>query len=181
MSTFPDQEESERAIAAVSGSDAFRIVMRGSAIVEDQLKKAVDAAFRGGTPDGLKGLRVPAQLELAKALGFVSPEVAHAIKELRRIRHRLAHGSKEEITPDDVRALREAVEHVFGKNLQALPENEPDVLSYFVYAIWYALGSDAEYALQKRAEADEAVASKKMKGVPVEVIRELLESESSGV
>jgi hypothetical protein len=55
MSTFLDQEESEKAVAAVSRSDAFRIVMRGSAIVEDQLKKAVDAPFAAVLLMALKG------------------------------------------------------------------------------------------------------------------------------
>jgi hypothetical protein len=174
-----DPQESEKVFSIVGDSDPFRVVIRGSAIIEDQLKKVVDAAFRDGTPSDLRGLRVPSQLALAEALGFVSPEVVSAIKELRRIRHRIAHGSNEEITPDDVRALRKAVEHVFGKDLRTIEQTDENPLGVFLFAIWYAIGSDAEYALQGRAEADEALASRKMKGVPLEDIRKLLESDSS--
>jgi hypothetical protein len=179
-SRFLTPEESDRALAIVNNADdSFRVVIRGSALIEDQLKKVINAGFRDGTPAELKGLRIPAQLALAEALGLVTPDVVNAITALRRIRHRLAHGSNEEVTKDDVRTLLKAFEQIFRDVAPDRERSEADQLRFVVYGIWHATGSDAEYALQKRAEADEALLSKRLKGLPPEVIRGLLQTEGA--
>jgi hypothetical protein len=58
---FDTPEESERAFAILTEADPFRLVIRGHALVEDVLARAIDAAFREGTPAELRRLRLPAR------------------------------------------------------------------------------------------------------------------------
>jgi hypothetical protein len=74
------------------------------------LDGAIEAAFRTGTPDELKRLRLPARLALAQALELLTDEVATAIAALAKIRNRLAHGGDDVVTADERRALRDAFE-----------------------------------------------------------------------
>lgn len=162
-----------------NASDSFRVVIRGSALIEDQLKEVVNAAFRDGTPAELKGLRIPAQLALAEALGFVTPDVVKRDRVASPDQAPLAHGSNEEVTKDDVCTLLKSFQKIFRDVEPGREQSEVDQLRFVVYGIWYATGSDAEYALQKRAETDEAFLSKRLKGLPPEVIQGLLQTEGA--
>jgi hypothetical protein len=108
LTTFETPEELKEAIATITdpNADGFRVVIRGCALVDDRIARVVDTALGEGAPRELKRMRVPDQLALAQALNFLTPDVVDAIKTLREIRHRLAHGSDEELTKADLRKLR---------------------------------------------------------------------------
>jgi hypothetical protein len=72
-------------------NDLFRLVIRGFALISEELDEAVANAFGGPIPSELSRLRLPARLALAEALGAVTPELSVAIQRLGKIRHRLAH------------------------------------------------------------------------------------------
>jgi hypothetical protein len=186
MSPFGPPDEDAKAEALLHEEDPFRVVIRGYALIDDRLKNVLNAAFVGGTPDELSGLRLKSRLALAQALGFVAPEVAGAIKALGKIRHRLAHGSDEEVTKSDVRSLFAEFKEILGDGVVEAEwgeidhSSEIDLLRAGVLTIWEWMGIDASRAVAKRAELDAALAEKRKQagGLPVERIRELLQQDS---
>ena len=184
LSPFGPPDEDAKAEALFHEEDPFRVVIRGYALIDDRLKNVLNAAFVGGTPDELSGLRLKSRLALAQALGFVAPEVAGAIKALGKIRHRLAHGSDEEVTKSDVRSLFTEFKEILGDGVVEAEwgeiDSEIDQLQAAVWTIWEWMGIDASLAVAKRAELDAALAEKRKQAgrLPVERIRELLQQDS---
>jgi hypothetical protein len=88
--------------------DLFRLVIRGFALISDELDKAIANAFGGFIPDELNRLRLPARLALAHALGAVTPGLGAAIQRLGKVRHRLAHTASGEATDAEIRGLTDA-------------------------------------------------------------------------
>ena len=68
FTAFDTEEESARAFAILTEEDPFRLVIRGHAMVEDMLDRAINAAFCDGTPRELAKLRLGARVALAEAL-----------------------------------------------------------------------------------------------------------------
>jgi hypothetical protein len=121
---------------------------------------------------------------LPRRSGLFHPEVAEAIKALGKIRHRLAHGSDEEVTKSDVRSLFAEFEEIVGDGRDCGAEeldqaSEIDQLQASVWGIWDWMGFDASVAVAKRAELDAALAeNRKQAGGLPERIRELLQQNS---
>ena len=188
VSEFDSPEESRTAFDLISEADPFRLI-RGHASVEETLDRAIDAAFRAGTPPELKNLRLPARLALAEALELVTEEVVTAIKALAMVRNRLAHGGDDLVTVEEIRTLRAAFQPFDeGSDVELDDWSEDAQLRIIVAGIWQATYFTVEYALDKRAELDMALAAWRKRGaLSVEELGELLadsdlelESEEDG-
>jgi hypothetical protein len=62
--------------------DRFRLVIRGFALISDEVDQAITNAFGGPIPSELSRLRLPARPAPAQALGAVTPELSVAIQRL---------------------------------------------------------------------------------------------------
>lgn len=152
-------EEYNRAseIFAEAG-DPFRLVIRGNALIEEVVDEAIDNAFKG-TPAQLKHLRLAARLSLAEALELITPEVAKAVTALAKIRNRLAHGVDADVTDEDVRSLRRAVEP-FGEPDDSWDDYPGEShLPMAIATIWVSTRQTVDFALGRRAEAEAALAA----------------------
>jgi hypothetical protein len=102
----PPKEEVVGGIEEIlSEKDPFRLVIRGFALISDLLDEAISNAFGDHIPRELSGLRIPARLALANALGAVTPELSQAIQRLGKIRHRLAHTMADDATDEEALEL----------------------------------------------------------------------------
>lgn len=154
------QEEYDRATDIFAGEDdPFRLVIRGHALIEEVVDQGIDNAFADGMPAELKRLRLAARLSLAQALELITPEVAKAVTTLAKIRNRLAHGVDADVTDEDVRSLLRVLE----------PFAEPDDpwdryhadyhLGLAIATIWVSARQTVDFALERRADAEAALAA----------------------
>lgn len=139
-------------------NDLFRLVIRGFALISEELDEAVANAFGGPIPSELSRLRLPARLALAEALGAVTPELSVAIQRLGKIRHGLAHKVAGEATDEEVRGLWDAIS---GEGeLNGLDPNDyspSDQLRLAISALWTAVDDAGAEAWVLRAEAQKAL------------------------
>ena len=119
--------------------DSFRLVIRGTSLIEEVLKDALGAAFSDGTPRELEYLPLKVRVAFAGALELITPEIGSAVKTLGQIRNRLAHGSEAQITDADVRALVRAVEPIWDDELPMDAYPEDDYLRLAIATTWLAV------------------------------------------
>ena len=163
--------------------DAFRVIIRGQAAIEDVLDEAIDAAFTGGTPGELKRLRLPSRLALAAALELLTTEVAAAIALLAKIRHQFAHGAADELTDDHVKLLRDFTAGFYPpEEVNADDFSPDDLLRIVVGTVWHLTQDTVKDALDKRATAEAVLAeaalaeSRRRRALSASKIAELLAS-----
>jgi len=139
--------------------DLFRLVIRGFALICEELDEAVANAFGGPIPSDLSRLRLPARLALAQALGAVTPELSVAIQRLGKIRHRLAHTVAGEATDEEVRGVWDAISGEGDELEHADPDeySPGDQLRLAISAIWGAVDNAGADAYVQRAEAQNAL------------------------
>jgi hypothetical protein len=176
MTSFETPEESARASAILAERDAFRLVIRGHALVEEFLDRAINDAFRDGTPAELRRLRLPARLALAEALELITTQVSTAIATFAKVRNRLAHGGDDAVTAQELEHLHAAAAPFLGDDIDLRNYDEDDQLRILVWALAQATSYTVEYALAKRQEA-EAVLDvwQRRNALTGDQIRELLE------
>jgi hypothetical protein len=138
--------------------DLFRLVIRGFALISDELDEAIENAFGGPIPSELSRLRLPARLALAEALSAVTPEISLAIQRLGKIRHRLAHSVAGEASDNEIRGVWEATVAAGELDDQDPEEYSPgDELRLAISALWTAVDDAGAEAYVMRAEAQKAL------------------------
>jgi hypothetical protein len=86
------------------------------------------------------------------------------------------------VTKDDRRTVQEVLESLFDETLQVDNFSEDEQLALAVLGIWRSMGIDVEAAVDKRAEIEAELASRrKLKGLSAEKVRELLRRAGDAV
>jgi hypothetical protein len=126
-------------------------------------------------------MRLPARIALAEALELITTAVANGISAVAKIRNRLAHGGDDNVTAAEVRSLREAFAPFEGDDIDFDRYAKQDQLRILVAGIWQATDYTVEYALEKRADAELALAAwRKRNALSAEQIAELLQRVETG-
>jgi hypothetical protein len=113
---------------------------------------------------------------------LITNEVAVAAKALADVRHRLAHGGEDAVTDEEFQTLRNAFDPLIGDDIDLDEWSEEDQLRIIVAGIWQSTGFTVEYALEKRAEAEAALAAWRKRGaLSAEQIRELLKNDGDAI
>jgi hypothetical protein len=84
----------DRLMDAIRGDDVFRVVIRGFGVFEDLLEARLAEAFEVPL-EGLEQAPFRRKLNLAVALGLISPEKEAGLRRLATLRHQLAHADRE--------------------------------------------------------------------------------------
>jgi hypothetical protein len=86
------------------------------------------------------------------------------------------------VTKDDRRTVQEVLESLFDETLQVDNFSEDEQLALAVLGIWRSMGIDVEAAVDKRAEIEAELASRrKLRGLSAEKVRELLRRAGDAV
>lgn len=177
------EEDEPTILEILEEEDPFRVLIWGYALIEDALDGAIDGAFRDGTPDELKRLRLSARLALAQALELMPPDVAAAITALAKVRNRLAHGWDDTVTPEEVKSLSRVVAP-FLKEGRSLEDYSEDArVGIAVGVTWQVTVETVDSALFRRAEERAALAAawRDRHVLSAEQVAELLENELANV
>src|SRR3954468_16590803 len=108
--------------------DPFRLVIRGQSLLEEALNQGIDGALPAGSPPELKRLNFAARLALAQALELITPDLAHAMKGLARIRNEFAHGLGDDITEAHAKATAEMIAPFLDEEIDGYGFANADVM-----------------------------------------------------
>jgi hypothetical protein len=168
-----------RLLDILNVDDPFRLLIRGFSLIVDLLDEGISEAFSEGTPEQLKGLRLPARLALAQALEVIPGDLASAISRIGKLRHRMAHTLDDGLGDTEARELFElAKPHMPEESRRAL---EPDAVGPLnqariaVGVVYLSTRNAMESARERRAEQVVALAAYRRRQVlSAKQIREIL-------
>jgi hypothetical protein len=147
----------ERPADLLGGSDPFRLVIRGHALIDERLDELLAYAYVGEEPPFLRGPSFQRKVDLCVALGLMSSPFASLVNQLTTLRNEIAHGA-DEVTTRRAQVVYSAA-HEFKPSLADLGDVFPlsddphNLLAATLAVIWAGLDGCEMVAVKRQEEA----------------------------